>query len=578
MVRGNTSICLALTVLSLLGCGNAGDSASAGVDAELSETSSESRIVLEKPSGPHLVGMMDFVLVDESRDEKFAPGSPRRVPIRAWYPAESVTGSPRPYATDPELELQVKTTMRLLPDPQKATEAFRVVSNSYENAPVKSLGKIPTVVYSHGLGSYPQQNTPLMEHLASHGYLVLSVSHPYSTSAVIYENGEVVLLDPQALLGASVLHLDASLMTTPPDPSVRLEHHLQHAALSPLYQDWIDDVLHVLDRITAANLPENANQLAELIDPARTGTIGMSFGSAAVIAGIQHETVKASVNLDGGIFDESVFDRESRIPLLIFHGDPNVTYRNKKSFPYSEFAFEEFESMGDRDDILRLTVQDTSHGSFQDFTLLPQSLIDEVATQFPDYSLGETNGQEIVDIINVFVKQFFDQHLLRHGPGIDEALLKQHNLVRKLDVAHVKDWMGEKPKPSFMSYWHVMQMNRLLAVDEPTRAAAAKLDRKYVLAYELLNGPSGDTQWWLMHFDPERGVWFELNPSDERPDLTLKGDYSEYMEFIRSLSADEATVEEQPVEFIGMKNLMEDIVGETFEAARKAGVVETKDI
>ena len=569
-----------LVVVSILVAG-CGDNRSPVVDDEVSESSESSgelRITLEKPSGPHLVGTMDFVLVDESREEKLAPGSNRRVPIRAWYPAESVSGDPRPYATDQELELQVKTTMRLLPDPQRATDAFRVSSNSYEDAPVKKIGRLPTIVYSHGLGSYPQQNTPLMEHLASHGYIVLSVSHPYSTSAVIYEDGEVVMLDPQALMGVSVTKLDASLMTTSAEISVRLEHHLQHAALSPLYQVWIGDVLHVLDRIAADDFPEPARRLSDLIDNGQVGTVGMSFGSAAVVAGTQHGIVNAAINLDGGIFGASVIDSESRIPLMLLHADPTITYKSKKSYPHSEFAFEKLKSMGDREDILRLTVKNTSHGSFQDFTLLPKALIDDAAAHFPDFSLGETNGQEIVDIINDLALQFFNRYLKGSGRGIDRAFLDIRPLVERLEVSHVKSWIGGNPKPAFMSYWHVLQMNRLLAADDATKSAAAKLDRKYILAYELLHGQNDETQWWLIHFDPEAGVWFELDPSEEKPDLTLRGDYAEYMSFMRRLAAGEAQVADQPVEFVGMKELMDEIVGEAFAAAQQAARVETEGL
>src|SRR5690606_17330430 len=63
----------------------------------LPETSA--KIELPVPSGPHAIGVIDFELVDVSRDETFAPGTPRRIPVRAWYPAESVSGTPRQYVS-----------------------------------------------------------------------------------------------------------------------------------------------------------------------------------------------------------------------------------------------------------------------------------------------------------------------------------------------------------------------------------------------------------------------------------------------------------------------------------------------
>ena len=44
------------------------------------------RIQLPEPSGPFSIGVMDFELTDESREEAYKPGSWRRIPVRAWYP------------------------------------------------------------------------------------------------------------------------------------------------------------------------------------------------------------------------------------------------------------------------------------------------------------------------------------------------------------------------------------------------------------------------------------------------------------------------------------------------------------
>ena len=141
-----------------------------------------------------------------------------------------------------------------------------------------------------------------------------------------------------------------------------------------------------------------------------------------------------------------------------------------------------------------------------------------------------------------------------------------------MDVSHVRDFAASDAVPGFMSYTHVFQMNRRLAVDEASKAEAEKLDRKYVMAYELTDAPNGKTEWWLMNFDPAQGVYFELKAPSTTPDMTMTGDYKAYMRFIKKMKAGEASAEAQPVTYSGNVKLME-IIGAAFATASKAARV-----
>ena len=80
------------------------------------------------------------------------------------------------------------------------------------------------------------------------------------------------------------------------------------------------------------------------------------------------------------------------------------------------------------------------------------------------------------------------------------------------------------PKPDFMSPEHVRQMNRLLGASADVAAACAALDRDYVLAYELKDGPHG-TAHWVLRFDRSLGASFSLEPPVSS-DVTYVGDWS----------------------------------------------------
>jgi hypothetical protein len=122
-----------------------------------------------------------------------------------------------------------------------------------------------------------------------------------------------------------------------------------------------------------------------------------------------------------------------------------------------------------------------------------------------------------------------------------------------------------------MSYRHVRIMNRLLAEDSTTRALAARLTRRYVLAYELTAGPTGMTIWWQMLFDPVAGVSFALSQPESPADLTMIGDWHEAMQDFAAMcdGRKDVVLRLKPV---GDEGIMT-AIAEVFAAAQKAAAV-----
>lgn len=86
-------------------------------------------------------------------------GAPRTVETLVWYPAQAVPGGDHP--------------LYLL----------RVSSVAVTDAPPLELGTRPVVVFSHGHQAYASVMSDLMEHLASHGFLVIAPMHTGNTFA-----------------------------------------------------------------------------------------------------------------------------------------------------------------------------------------------------------------------------------------------------------------------------------------------------------------------------------------------------------------------------------------------------------
>jgi len=564
MTKRTTWIAASLFILALaaIGCAPA-----AAVDT--------GKLQLPEPTGPHKIGVVDFELVDSSRDETFDPGSPRRIPVRAWFPAESVGGEPRPFATDLELEHQIQAfSDRVMPTGDVAVNLRRELpTHAYESAKPIGGGPVPTAIFSHGGFAYLQTNTSLMEHLASHGYLVVSISHPYVAIATIHSNGDIVPADQGLIDGLMAGTADPGYMDayTSEDPAVRLEAALRNNAtfvLSPHFLVWEADFMHVIDRLVSGDLPAQAQKLTHLVDPDRIGTFGMSFGASGSAAAHKDSRVKAAVNMDGGVFDSALVDVESRVPVLVMHSDFEIAFPGMTMFPHSEFVYERLESAGTRDDVIRVETKGSTHMAHTDGCLTPKSTRE--ANPAVAAMLGTIDGQRMALIMSEFVRRFFDFYLSGTGTGLDADFRAQFPEVVDVDLNSIREWAATNPEPGFMSYTHVFIMNRLLAADPDVQAATAALDRRYVVAYELDAGPKDEKVWWQMIFDPEAGMSFSLQPPETPADLAFKGDYAAMIRATRDAKDGKQT--EMPLTTVGDESVMATI-GPAFAAGQKAATV-----
>lgn len=68
-----------------------------------------------------------------------------------------------------------------------------VKTHSYRDAALSDAQPTyPVLVFSHGFWGAPGQNTVQMEELASHGYVVFSVGHPYESMELRFPDGRPV--------------------------------------------------------------------------------------------------------------------------------------------------------------------------------------------------------------------------------------------------------------------------------------------------------------------------------------------------------------------------------------------------
>jgi predicted dienelactone hydrolase len=306
--------------------------------------------------------------------------------------------------------------------------AAAVTSHSYADAPVARRGRpFPVVLFSHGYGQgFESQNSAQMEELASHGYVVASIDHPYETAAVVYPNDGPILRGNAAQIRTLSGELDSTTFVlvrraaAATDSAERVAAVRGILARTPAGQAgvarWTADTRFVLDQLArlnaSANTPPNTARrtrdaraitrkasrvaawpLAGALDLTKVGVMGMSFGGA--VAGDVCATdprCTAGVNLDGVQYG-AVLDRPIARPMLFAASDqPGVTGVN-------DFAY-----LSARAPAYRLVVRGSHHLNYTDFSLLAP------VVQVPGV-LGTVDPARMEAIMNAYLVAFFDRHL-----------------------------------------------------------------------------------------------------------------------------------------------------------------------
>lgn len=242
---------------------------------------------MPEPTGEHGVGTTVLHLVDHDRKD---PRTDRRdglreVLVQLWYPAEP-GGSPTTYRTPAETTL-------------KTQHLARVPTHAKRDAPVaRRPTRHPILIFSPSTGGRRNHNTTQFEELASHGFVVAAMDHPYDTDLVAFPDGRVVKTGPQDAVDDDAKG-EADLRTRVADAR------------------FVLDELERLDR-------DRSCSLAGAFDLSKIGVYGHSFGGAlAAELCLTDPRVAAGVNLDGSVFGEAV-RRGFGKPFLFFAEDVHI--------------------------------------------------------------------------------------------------------------------------------------------------------------------------------------------------------------------------------------------------------------
>src|SRR5262249_1803616 len=145
-----------------------------------------------------------------------------------------------------------------------ATDAIRdgrVETHARLGAPfARSLRSCPVLIFSPGGGMIKEQYTAQLEDLASHGYVVVAITHTYDGIVAALPDGRTVAYDRKRW---------------PTVPSFEGELNLNQL-------EWhASDIRFVIDELVRLNQERTSLPFAGRLDLARIGAFGHSFGGMA---------------------------------------------------------------------------------------------------------------------------------------------------------------------------------------------------------------------------------------------------------------------------------------------------------
>jgi predicted dienelactone hydrolase len=364
---------------------------------------------LPAPTGPAPVGTTRWVVTDASRRETFASGDARRqVPVVAWYPAASSSpGRLAPYFREGLVEIRSFAT--LLGQPATAFDEWSNVRThaALDAPPAPSPATLPLLIFSHGYTGVASAHTALLEDLASHGYVVLSVNHTYESTGATLEDGRAVsLLNDAGQMRQELRDLlgewstEDETMTGVTRVTGREEQRrLLRAYLDTLprtnvaLERWVADTRLVLDCLPALDGRTPAGRLAARLDAGRAGAFGHSMGGVAAAQFCADDRrCRAALNLDGIPQYGPMIDRPFGKPFMMVYsarpgrvGASDAIYRQAASRYY------------------RADVHDTRHLDFTDMVFW--------APLRQRKALGTLDPLRAMAITRQLVREYFDQEL-----------------------------------------------------------------------------------------------------------------------------------------------------------------------
>ena len=376
-------------------------------------------VELPPPTGPYAVGQTVFYWTDSSRLETLTenPGDHRELRVLLWYPAQAEAGQPlAPYSRD----LAILTGLL---ERSQISLLGRVQGHSIERAPIaRTPTHFPFLIFSHGNQSNSWLYTALHEELASNGYVVVAVDHPYDALAVPLSDGHIAAFAERAWSQARASSSKDEMDFYRSRVKVR-----------------VSDILFVLTKMDELDEGRYGKQFNGRLDLGRVGVFGHSIGGVAAAEACHVESrLKACLNLDGVILGGPFFSGEGPEQpfMFILREKPAPSHEELAAMKLTQKQWEEsHQSLLARQEALltavgsgsfRVVIKNASHESFSDESFLLEASAG-----------GDTAAERnTVEIVRALVVAFLDQCMKGKTRRVLESVAKKYPDVEMARFSH----------------------------------------------------------------------------------------------------------------------------------------------
>ncbi len=322
-------------------------------------------------SGPYTVAQSRAILVDENRIEGFEnDGSFREVPVYFFYP-ECID----------ELE----------------------------------PGSLPLVMFSHGAFGYYESNASTYLELASNGYIVVSIEHPYHSLFTTDTEGRTITvnseffnsaMDASTKSEAEVYEMTSGWMELrEADMNFALDTIIASAENGSIGNEWY---------LTDGSEDDFVKVLAGM-DTDKIGLMGHSLGGATAVSVGRRSDVSAVIDFDGTMLGEEIGFENGDIvvnperyetPILCF--DSALHHADRVEAKRIGYTYSNNVIMDNAAEGYSVYFEGTAHMNFTDLPLFSPVLARNLG-------LGDRDPEECIDMINSITLQFFNCYLKGTG-------------------------------------------------------------------------------------------------------------------------------------------------------------------
>lgn len=350
---------------------------------------------LPQPTGKYRIGTAVFHLTDPSRPDALAkePGRFRELMVQIWYPTDvEPDKNAARYIPNPALLQALKDEQHDLQDPAVFDSWAEIrTTASWEASLSRQAGKFPLLILSHGLSEPRSLYTGLAQDLASHGFFVVCVDHPYGgitvlpDGRVVSANGDPDAGNPEATPGQ--------------------------------VEAWAKDASFVLDWLTtpAKSKSAVAQQFAGHVDLNRIGMLGHSLGGAAALETCRTDSrFRACADLDGAPFGK-VKEEGSKRPTLIMrsgpiYSDEDLAKRGRTRAQWEEMGRQgqamwgSFVQKSRSVPVYSVKINGAGHMSYSDAPFVMPDTINRFGGRIIDSKRG-------FEIMTNYIREFFEKYL-----------------------------------------------------------------------------------------------------------------------------------------------------------------------